>query len=99
MALRLAFWSALLCLVSVVDGSTEPVAQPSTTQHSGIHRSTTKGWGFGFDAGGATGSFDNQPSDVCSACQAYARFTIIDPSETPANPRLPNPRDEPHEGP
>ncbi|HJN30254.1 MAG TPA: hypothetical protein QF604_20305 [Candidatus Latescibacteria bacterium] len=63
MALRLAFWSALLCLVSVVDGSTEPVAQPSTTQHSGIHRSTTKGWGFGFDAGGATGSFDNQPSD------------------------------------
>ena len=43
-------FSVLLCLGSVVDAS----AQQSTTQ----------GWVFGFDLGGAAISFDNEPFDI-----------------------------------
>ena len=61
-AISVMLFSILLCLGSVVD--------------AGAQRSTTEGWVFGFDAGGAAVSFDNNPSDRGGLVGARAGYGL-----------------------
>ena len=55
-------FSVLLCLGSVAD--------------AGAQQSTTRGWVFGFDVGGAAVSFQNEPSDLAGLVGARVGYGV-----------------------